>query len=90
VRKSLRNTERFRQMTAQHAFAQQIPHAAYLPQAPFAFEYQTEFDLAVERVLRGRASAEAALSAAAAKIEAVMKRYATPHEAVAAASEAAR
>lgn len=83
VRKSLRDTERFRRMTAQHAFAQQIPYACYLPQVPFAFEYLTEFDLAVERVLRGRMSAQAALEEATARIDRVIQRYAQQTNALA-------
>ncbi len=75
VRKSLRQTERFRAMGAQHAFAQQIEAAEYFPPTPFVFEYLTEFDLAVERALRGRATPEAALRTAGANIERVMRRY---------------
>ena len=38
VRKSLRDSDRFRAMTAQSEFARQIPYVAYFPPTPFIFE----------------------------------------------------
>jgi multiple sugar transport system substrate-binding protein len=75
VRKSLRDTERFRNMTAQYAFSQQIPHAAYYPPSPFINEYHAEFDPAVERILRRSQTPQQAFSAAAARIRDVFERY---------------
>ena len=80
VRRSLRDTDRFRMMKAQSAFAKQIPIAAYYPASPFVFEYEQELDFAVERVLKGRLPPEAALKQAAAAVERVVdrNREATP------------
>ncbi len=78
VRKSLRDSERFRtgkSMDAQREFARQIPHAAYMPKLPYVAEYQREFDDAIERVLRGSVAAEPALDAATVRIERIMQRY---------------
>ena len=75
VRKSLRDTERFRGMTAQHEFSKQIPHAAYYPPSPFINEYHAEFDPAVERILRRSETPQQAFSAAAARIRDVFERY---------------
>lgn len=76
VRKSLRETERFEQMYAQYQFAKQMDYVIYTPSVPFVFEYITEFDLAMERALRGRMSPQQALDTAAANIERIMERYA--------------
>jgi multiple sugar transport system substrate-binding protein len=75
VRKSLRETQRFRNMTAQHEFSKQIPHAAYYPPSPFINEYMAEFDPAVEKILRRSATPEQAFSEAARKIREVLERY---------------
>lgn len=75
VRKDLRETERFAGMTAQREFARQIPHMTYTPAVPFVFEYLAEFDLAMERALRGRLSARESLDLAAEKIGRIMTRY---------------
>ncbi len=74
TRPSLRNTERFRSMQAQSAFAKQIPIVRYMPQQPFVFEYLTEYDLAVEKILRGKESAGDAFSAAQKRISAIQQR----------------
>lgn len=74
VRKSLRNTERFRAMTVQHQFARQIPFVEYMPRVTFVFEFYSEFDLAVERALRGRTSPEEALRTAAANVNRIIER----------------
>ena len=75
VRKSLRESDRFRAMYAQSEFAKQIPYVSYFPPTPFIFEYQTEFDLAVERALRGTMSAKDALAAANVNVQAAIDRY---------------
>ncbi|HWB55147.1 MAG TPA: ABC transporter substrate-binding protein [Tepidisphaeraceae bacterium] len=75
VRKSLRQSPRFAQMYAQNEFARQIPYAAYMPSVPFVFEYQSEFDLATEKALRGTESAKSALDTAARNITKIIQRY---------------
>lgn len=74
VRKSLRATPRFRAMSVQSAFARQIPYVVYLPRLPFIFEFQTEFDTAVEKALRGSVTPQAALDLAAANVNRVIAR----------------
>lgn len=75
VRRSLRATAEFEQLTAQAAFAEQIPYLAYQPQVPFVNEIGDAFDLAVDRVLRGTDSPERALSASAAEVRKAIDRY---------------
>jgi multiple sugar transport system substrate-binding protein len=75
VRKSLRDSDRFHAMTAQYEFSKQIPHAAYWPASPYINEYLSEFDLAVERILKRSQTPEQALKTAADNIRAVLKRY---------------
>jgi multiple sugar transport system substrate-binding protein len=75
VRKSLRDSDRFRAMLAQSAFARQILYVAYFPPTPFIFEYLRAFDDAVELALRGTKSSAAALSDADAAVAGVMERY---------------
>jgi multiple sugar transport system substrate-binding protein len=75
VRKSLRDTDRFRGMSAQRAFATQIPHAAYLPQSPYINEYLSEFDQAVEKIFRRSLTPEKAFADAAARIRTILERY---------------
>jgi multiple sugar transport system substrate-binding protein len=74
VRKSLRETERFRSMTAPYEFSRQIPYVVYLPQVPFIFEFEAEFDLAVEKALRGSASAREALEEATRNVNETLDR----------------
>lgn len=74
VRKSLRETDRFRNMTAQYEFSKQIPHAAYYPPSPFINEYHAEFDPAVERILRRSQTPQEGLSFAANRIRLVLER----------------
>ena len=76
TRPSLRATERFRQMPVQSAFASQIPFVRYLPRLPFVFEYQTEYNLAIEKILRGRATPEEALAIAEAHVNKILAREA--------------
>ncbi len=74
VRKSLRATPRFASMPVQSAFATQIPIVNYLPRLPFIFEFQTEYDTAMESALRGSVSPQAALQTAASNINAIITR----------------
>ncbi|MFM7323106.1 MAG: ABC transporter substrate-binding protein [Armatimonadota bacterium] len=78
TRPSLRDTARFRAMAVQSAFARQIPIVRYLPQLPFVFEYLTEYDLAVEKVLRGKSTPAEALGSAQARVEQVRNRESAP------------
>lgn len=77
ARKSLRTTARFEAMTIQSEFAKQIPYLTYQPRIPFIFEYLTEFNLAIEKSLRGRTSPREALQAAEARINQIIQREAT-------------
>ena len=79
VRKSLRESEAFRQLEVQSEFAQQIPYVKYMPRVPFIFEFYSEFDLAVEKALRGSASAHEALEVATRNVNTVIERHATLH-----------
>lgn len=74
VRKSLRNTERFRKMEIQREFAKQIPYVQYVPRVPFIFEFLTEFDTAVEKALRGSASPDEALKVATDNVNTIIRR----------------
>lgn len=76
TRPSLRATAEFEQMPVQSAFARQIPFVRYEPQLPFIFEYLTEYNLAVEKILRGRATPEEALGAAEKRVNAIIAREA--------------
>jgi multiple sugar transport system substrate-binding protein len=78
VRRSLRRSPRFAHMYAQSEFARQIPYAAYMPAVPFVFEYQSEFDLAIETALRGTESPQTVLDIAAKNIKAAIERYQNP------------
>ncbi len=90
VRRSLRDSARFRAMPAQSAFARQIDHVAFFPPTPFVFEYLTEFDLAVELALRGTLSAKDALTQADTKVQRVVNRYLKPGTWNAPATDGAR
>ena len=76
MRKNLRNSDRFRSMTAQGQFARQIPYVQYLPATPFVFEYLREYDYAIELALRGTLGPEQALRDADRKVAAIAERYA--------------
>ena len=78
TRPSLRATPEFQAMAVQSAFAKQIPFVQYQPRLPFIFEYQTEYGLAVEKILRGKSSPEEALAAAEKRVNEIIKREATP------------
>jgi multiple sugar transport system substrate-binding protein len=74
VRRSLRATERFAKMEIQSAFATQIPFVRYLPRLTVIFEFQTEFGLAIEKALRGRATPDEALATAQTNINRILAR----------------
>jgi multiple sugar transport system substrate-binding protein len=74
VRKSLRQTGRFEAMTIQRRFAEQIPYIRYRPRVPFIFEFDSEFDLAVQEALNGSAPARQSLEKATRRINAVIER----------------
>jgi maltose-binding protein MalE len=62
-------------MTAQREFAKQIPYAAYFPAVPYNLEYISQWDQAVELILRGTETPQQALDRAKVNIEKVMKRF---------------
>jgi multiple sugar transport system substrate-binding protein len=74
ARTDIRNTDRFHAMPVQSAFAREIPIVNYLPRLSFIFEFQTEFNNAVEKALRGTATPQAALAEATANINKVIAR----------------
>lgn len=74
VRKSLRGTPRFAGMEVQSQFAREIPYAVYLPRLPFIFEFQTEFNTAIEKALRASESPQQALDSAAHNINQIIER----------------
>ncbi|NOY80110.1 MAG: ABC transporter substrate-binding protein [Kiritimatiellaeota bacterium] len=74
VRRSLRNTARFRSMRVQAQFARQLPNIRYGPAVPFIFEFYSEFDTAVDKALRGTASPAQALREAAERIDRIIER----------------
>ncbi len=74
VRKSLRATPRFAAMPVQSAFARQVPYVTYIPRMTFVMEFLREFDLAVEMASRGRLTPEAALEAAEARVNQIIRR----------------
>jgi multiple sugar transport system substrate-binding protein len=75
VRKSLRASPRFQSMAPQREFARQVPFAQYMPTVPFVFEYQSQYDLALDKALRGVAAPRDALQFADEKIQPVIDRY---------------
>jgi multiple sugar transport system substrate-binding protein len=64
ARRPVRASPEFRKMQVQYAFSQQIPWMMYPPRTPVLFEVSLEIQLAVEKVVRGRASPEEALRVA--------------------------
>ena len=82
VRFSQIESERFQAMYAQAAFARQLEQIAFVPPVPFIFEFLTEFDRAVERVLRGSVPALEALREAEQNVNAAMDRYYRVHDAL--------
>jgi multiple sugar transport system substrate-binding protein len=76
ARLSLRTTDRFRAMPAQWAFAQQTGYGVYLPRLAYIAEFLSEYDLCVERVLRGRMNARQALTLMNENVQRVRDRQA--------------
>lgn len=74
ARRSLRETDAFKKMPVQVAFAKQIPHMMYPPRTPVLFELGLEVGLAVEKVIRGRTTPEEALHIANINTQRVMDR----------------
>lgn len=74
ARTDLLHSTRFQKMPVQAAFSTQIPIVSYLPRLSFIFEFQTEFNTAVEKALRGSATPEQALATAEANINKVLAR----------------
>lgn len=74
ARRSLRETAAFQAMPVQAAFARQIPFGFYPPRIPISFEFSGEFDLAVERALRGEVDAATALRQASARVNLALER----------------
>lgn len=64
ARRSTRETPEFQQMQVQFAFAKQIPYVKYPPRSPGVFELEQQIEFAVEKALRGRATAAEALNEA--------------------------
>jgi len=64
ARKSVRANPEFEKMQVQYAFSKQIPTMMYPPRTAILFELTLEIDVAVEKVMRGRATAAEALKVA--------------------------
>ncbi len=64
ARVSIRNQPGFKALQAQYQFSRQIPWMLYPPRTVYLFELTFEIDQAVEKVLRGRDSAQHALEVA--------------------------
>ena len=64
ARRSVRETPEFKKLPVQFAFSKQIPTMMYPPRTPILFELSLELDLAVEKVMRGRATSMEALKVA--------------------------
>ena len=72
VRKSLRNTDRFRKMTIQAEFAKQIPYVCYVPRLNFVFEYLKEYSTGLEKGVRGTQTPKDALDLTTQKIDEII------------------
>lgn len=64
ARRSARESDAFKKLTAQYEFSRQLPYVMYPPRTPSFSELQNAINLAVEKAIRGRASAADALRAA--------------------------
>ena len=80
VRKSLLASERFKAMPIQYEFSKQLPYIRYMPRIPFIFEFLTEFDVAIEKALRGSMDPQKALTEAARQIDTIIQRRITSGE----------
>jgi multiple sugar transport system substrate-binding protein len=74
VRKSLRETEEFREMSVQNAFARLIPYAYFTPAVPYKLELDSELELAFEKVLRQTATPKEALRVAEKNVNDIIER----------------
>jgi multiple sugar transport system substrate-binding protein len=74
ARRSIRSDPKFAQMPIQSSFAKMIPYMVYQPRTTALFEMNLELDLAVEKVVRGRATAKEALDAANANLQGFVDR----------------
>jgi multiple sugar transport system substrate-binding protein len=74
ARLSLLETERFKRMTLQAAFAEQLDRLEYLPQTPIVLEWRQELNYAVERALRQTAPVDQALREASERVNAILER----------------
>ena len=74
TRESLLTSDTFAKMEVQAQFAKQVKIVKYHPKVPYIFEYLTEFTLAVEKILRGRAKASEALKIAEDNINRIIER----------------
>lgn len=74
IRKSLRETERFKGMQIQRAFAEQLENVQYPPRIPFLWEFRREFELAIDRVMRGTYTPEEALKEATRNVDQMIAR----------------
>lgn len=74
ARKSVRDTAEFKAMPVQSQFARQIPFMRYPARTIVLFELSLEIDLAVEKVIRGRATAKDALEIANANVQKILDR----------------
>ena len=74
ARISVRATPEFHKMQVQYAFSKQIPFMKYPPRITTLFEMGIEINLAVEKVIRGRATAKQALDIANVNAQKAMDR----------------
>lgn len=82
ARKSVRLDPAFKKLQVQSAFAEQIPYMMYMPRILVIFEMGLEIQLAVEKVVRGRATAKEALDIANANTQKVLDRDRDNHKEV--------
>jgi multiple sugar transport system substrate-binding protein len=64
ARRSVRASDEFKKLPVQYAFAQQLPYVMYPPKTPSVSELSVHVNLAVEKAIRGRATAAEALKQA--------------------------
>jgi multiple sugar transport system substrate-binding protein len=74
ARVSLRNTERFKAMQVQHAFAEQIPYLQYQPKTPLIFDMGFILDQACEHAIRLQETPKQALDEANTSFQAAIDR----------------
>jgi multiple sugar transport system substrate-binding protein len=74
ARISIRNSPEFKQLQVQYAFSKEVPYMIYPPRTPLLFELIQEIGQAVERVLRGEMTPQAALELANSNVEKAIAR----------------